>query len=55
MNISVDTLHKGEIEDNNNNNNNNNNNDTASALCKISTHVWQNRPVFGGIDLCLVK
>jgi len=25
-NISVDTLHKGETEDNNNNNNNNNNN-----------------------------
>jgi hypothetical protein len=25
-NISVDTLHKGDTEDNNNNNNNNNNN-----------------------------
>jgi hypothetical protein len=34
-NISVDTLHKGDTEDNNNNNNNNNNNsDRISKLCK---------------------
>ena len=33
-NISVDTLHKGDTEDNNNNNNNNNNN-SADPLCFI--------------------
>jgi hypothetical protein len=31
-NISVDTLHKGDTEDNNNNNNNNNNNSTRFMI-----------------------
>jgi hypothetical protein len=30
-NISVDTLHKGDTEDNNNNNNNNNNSESANV------------------------
>jgi hypothetical protein len=30
--ISVDTLHKGDTEDNNNNNNNNNNNSEKSHI-----------------------
>ena len=44
-NISLDTLHKGDTEDNNNNNNNNNNN-TFSRQCNSSdawlatTRVW---------------
>jgi hypothetical protein len=37
-NISVDTLHKGETEDNNNNNNNNNNN-KSKAYHLISEFV----------------
>jgi hypothetical protein len=34
-NISVDTLHKGDTEDNNNNNNNNNNNKVSGREVKI--------------------
>jgi len=38
-NISVDTLHKGDTEDNNNNNNNNNNSyiRIAATQCSLGT------------------
>jgi hypothetical protein len=38
-NISVDTLHKGDTEDNNNNNNNNNYNKHAKIGPNISSSV----------------
>ena len=37
-NVSVDTLHKGDTEDNNNNNNNNNNNDNNNNLFEVSSY-----------------
>jgi len=50
-NISVDTLHKGDTEDNNNSNNNNNNNNTSvvylfqNSMQKILGHGL---PIFFG-------
>jgi hypothetical protein len=50
-NISVDTLHKGDTEDNNNNNNNNNNNMLRSEL----TTIFRKSPgiVYMGIDAAI--
>jgi hypothetical protein len=39
-NISVDTLHKGDTEDNNSNNNNNNNNNIFNYKCAVAQWQW---------------
>jgi len=38
-NMSVDTLYKGDTEDNNNNNNNKNNNNNNNNINTIITHL----------------
>jgi hypothetical protein len=46
-NISVDTLHKGDTEDNNNNNNNNNNTDIIVHDNKQGTYLLTDTAVSG--------
>jgi hypothetical protein len=56
-NISVDTLHKGDTEDNNNNNNNNNNNSTTNtAPCaKIRKHCGTNKSETTELFLTIIR
>jgi hypothetical protein len=52
-NISVDTLHKGDTEDNNNNNNkNNNNNNNNNVLREYDVKVWSFPPWFQTPSSC---
>ena len=44
-NISVDTLHKGDTEDNNSNNNNNNNKAECKQLDETVEHIIPARPI----------